>query len=702
MEAKIITALEKYTQQPVSIEQLKQDLKIEKADDIVTFMKTLNQLIDDVRVIETNQKNIQLIEYTNYMTGRLDLKEKGFGFLIPDDLKEEDVFIPIDGINGAMNKDRVLIYVSEHTFGARSEGHVKRVIKRNVKMIVGIVYFKQNKAYINPDDHTIKKEIVLSKKHLKGAKRDDVVQANILNYDDLGKIRCEVINVLGHKNDDGMNTLSKIIQYNVDPAFPSEVLEAAQAIKDVDSEDYKNRRDLRQEKIITIDGNDAKDFDDAIHIKQKNNGNFVLGVHIADVSHYVTKDSVLDEEAYKRGTSIYLADRVIPMLPEHLSNGVCSLKPHVERLTISCEMEIDDKGNVVKYDVYPSVIKSYARMTYQKVNKILDGDEALISDYKTLINDFHLMKVLADILSRKRSKEGSINFETKEPSFTLDGHGKVIDVTVRERGASERIIEEFMLKANQVVAEYIYWMDLPFIYRIHDKPKEEKLGRLIALSNALGYHVKGGKEISHFELQKLHKSVEGTDAELGVNTLMLRSMQKAIYSAENIGHFGLAFKHYTHFTSPIRRYPDLIVHRLLRAYLFDKENRLEAINYYGKTMPDIAKQASDRERNAMLLEREVNDMKKAEYMAGYINEVFEGVITSVVPFGLYIGLPNTIEGLAHISTLDDDYYHYDEKMMMLVGERTKIIHKIGEHVQIKVMKVNIKDGEIDFKLLKKR
>lgn len=702
MEQTIITALENYKLQAVSIETLLKDLNITSSEDIVLFMKSLNQLIEDVRVIETNQKNVQLIEYTNYMTGRLDLKQKGFGFLIPDDIREEDVFIPIDGISDAMNKDRVLVYISDRSFGARNEGFIKRVIKRNIETIVGLVYFKQNKAFIDPDDKTIKKEVFVPKKLLNEAKREDVVQAKIVNYDELGRIKCEIINVLGHKNDDGVSTLSKIIQYGIDPAFPEKVLNAASKIEDVDAADFKNRRDLRDEKIVTIDGDTAKDFDDAIHIKQLKNGNFVLGVHIADVSHYVTKDSILDEEAYRRGTSVYLPDRVIPMLPENLSNGVCSLKPHVERLTLSCEMEINGKGNVVKYDIYPSVIKSYARMTYNKVNAILDGDEALNNEYSTLIHEFHLMNILADILRRKRSKDGSINFETKEPWFELDDHGKVIGVHVRERGISERIIEEFMLKANQVVAEHVYWMELPFIYRVHDKPKEDKLGRLIALSNALGYNVRGGKEITHFELQKLSKSVAGTDAELGVNTLMLRSMQKAIYSPEDIGHFGLAFKHYTHFTSPIRRYPDLIVHRLLRAYLIDEDDRLEAIRHYSSVMGDVAKQASDRERNAMLLERDVHDMKKAEYMSGYIHEIFEGVITSVTPFGLYVGLPNTIEGLVHISTIEDDYYHYEEKMMMLIGERTKNIYKIGMHVSVKVMKVNVKEGEIDFRLLKKR
>ncbi|MEC9484521.1 MAG: ribonuclease R [Candidatus Izemoplasma sp.] len=702
MKERIINALESYQEEPVGIDILKAKMNITDSDEIVTFMKTLNGLIEDARVIESNQNNVQLIEYTNYMTGKLDLKEKGFGFLIPDDVKEEDVFIPADNINGAMNKDHVLVYVTDFSYGARQEGHVKKVLDRNIKTLVGVVYFKHNKPFINPDDKTIKKTVAISQKGLKNASKDDVVHAKITNYDDQGKIRVEVIDILGNKDDVGINTLSKIIQFDIDPVFPDKVIKSAKGFDEVSDADLERRKDLRNEKIVTIDGDNAKDFDDAIHVKQLDNGHFKLGVHIADVSYYVTQNSILDEEAYKRGTSVYLPDRVIPMLPEHLSNGICSLKPDIDRLTITCDMEINESGDVVKYDIYPSVIHSYARMTYTNVNKILNGDKNLTKEYNTLVDDFHLMQVIADILRRHRNKNGSVNFDTKEASFSFDQEGHVSDVYVNERGDSERIIEEFMLKANQVVAEHVFWMELPFIYRVHDKPKPEKLQRLIALSNALGYQVRGGKEISHRELQRLHNKVEGTDAEMGVNMLMLRSMQKAIYSAENIGHFGLAFKYYTHFTSPIRRYPDLIVHRLLRKYLFNKEGRIEAINHYDKAMPDIAKHSSETERNAMLLERDVNDMKKAEYMSGYIHEVFEGVITSVTPFGLYVGLENTIEGLVHISNLKDDYYHYDEKMMLLVGERTKTVHKIGEHVQVKVMKVNVKDGEIDFRLLKKR
>jgi ribonuclease R len=549
------------------------------------------------------------------------------------------------------------------------------------------------------DDKTIKQEIIIKKGNYNGAYKNDKVKAKIINYNFKGKIECEVSEVIGNMNDAGVDILSKILKYNIDPVFSDIVLKEANQYQSVSKADLEGRTDLRDEMIITIDGDDSKDFDDAVIVKKLDNGNYKLGVSIADVSHYVTKDSILDDEAYRRGTSIYLPGRVIPMLPVNLSNNICSLVPGEDRLTITCDMEIDKSGKVVNYEIYPSVIKSFRRMTYSKINKIFDGDVDLAEEYVELVGMFYDMRNLAKVLRKKRQTYGSINFETDEAYITLDENGRAVDIKLRDRGISEKLIEEFMLKANQVVAEHVFWLNLPFIYRVHDKPKEEKIERLLRMSAALGYKVKGKKEITNLELQKLLDNVKGSPAEKGINLLMLRSMQKAIYSENNIGHYGLAFTHYTHFTSPIRRYPDLIVHRLLREYLFMDNQSLDVINYYTDEMPDIATSTSKSERQAVLLEREVVDMKKAEYISKYINKEFDGIISSVTGFGIYVTLPNTVEGLVHITELDDDYYVYDENLMMLIGERKKKMYRIGDRVTVRVMKAHISEGDVDFKIV---
>lgn len=699
MKERILDFLRSEALKKTDIDELKEVLHISSSREFKEMIKAVNELLERAEIIENSNHEITLIENTNFLIGTLDLKERGFGFVIPSDVSLNDVFIPKDFVSDAMNRDKVLVHIRKRKAGLRQEGEIRRILDRNYTHIIGIMEYRNGMGYIIPDDKTIKQSVVVKRDNQNGAKKFDVVRAEIINYSFRGKIECVVTEILGNKNDAGVDVLSKILKHGVDPLFPPLVLHEANQFDGVTEEDKIGRKDLTNDRIITIDGDDSKDFDDAVIVEKLDNGNYHLGVHIADVSHYVKKDSLLDMEAYNRGTSIYMPGRVVPMLPERLSNGICSLVPNEERLTISCDMEIDSSGKVVNYNIYPSVIKSYKRMTYSKINKIFNGDVPLAEEYVDLVDMFYDMRNLAKVLKKNREKHGSINFESDESYINIGEDGRVESITLRDRGISENIIEEFMLKANQVVAEHIYWMNLPFIYRVHDKPKEEKLARLLRMANALGYKVKAKSEISNFELQKLLDTVKGTEVEKGINLLVLRSMQKAIYSEQSIGHYGLSFKFYTHFTSPIRRYPDLIVHRLLREYLFENNQSLEVIDYYSNNMKEIASHTSEMERKAVMLEREVVDMKKAEYITRYINKQFDGSINSITGFGIYVTLPNTVEGLVHISAMRDDYYHFDEDLMILSGERKKKIYRVGDKVRIEVTGTNISEGEVDFKIV---
>ena len=567
---------------------------------------------------------------------------------------------------------------------------------------IGTYYEIKQVGYVKPDNSRYHAVVAIPKNKTKGAVKDHKVRVRIVDYLENNVVKAEVTEILGHKNDPGIDILSVVYKYDIVPEFSEDALkQAAEIPNEPDHDSYKGRKDLRAETIVTIDGDDAKDLDDAVHVRMLDNGNYLLGVSIADVSYYVTEGSPLDREAFFRGTSVYLVDRVIPMIPHRLSNGICSLNPQVDRLTITCEMEISPTGDIVSHEIFPSIIKTTERMTYNHVNRILiDEDAELCERYKELVPTFKLMYELSKILRQKRHDRGSIDFDLEESKIIVDEYGFPIDVVLREREIAERIIEDFMLAANETVAEHFHWMDVPFIYRVHEHPKPEKLERFYKLARALGYEIKGTKENVHPKaLQMITEAVHGKPEHAAINTMMLRSLQKARYSEESLGHFGLAAEFYTHFTSPIRRYPDLVVHRLIRRYLFDQDLSKETLDYYTAVMPEIGEQTSKRERDAIDAEREVEDMKKAEYMTQFIDEEFEGVISSVTKWGMYVELPNTVEGLVHVNDLTDDYYEFDEDNLALIGRRTKAIYKIGDIVKVTVAAASKEERTIDFQLV---
>jgi len=698
MRHKILSFLRKQQGKKYSIRGLSKALDLTSAEMYKELAKTVNTLEEEALIMPNRKNEYTLIEYTSYASGVLDVKDKGFAFLMLEQGDEEDVYIPGKNLNNAMHGDRVLVHVVKSPKGFKKEGRVVRILTRNYTHIVGTVIARDDWHYLIADDKSIKTDIRIPKTHLNGAKPHDKVKAEIINYafEDQDMV-CKVTSVIGNMNDKGVDVYSKILKHDIEPEFPKKVLKEASRFQTLDEEEARRRHDLRDRTLFTIDGADAKDFDDAVEAEELENGDFFLGVHIADVSYYVSENSPLDKEAFKRGTSVYLVDRVIPMLPENLSNNLCSLMPNVERFAITCEMVIDKHGNVKKHDIFESLIESKARLTYDEVNEMMKGEVKEV--HKGLLPTIETMKRLAGILRKKRHEQGSLNFETDEPEISLDENGKAVDVKVKERGESEKFIEEFMLIANQTVAKHVYWMDLPFIYRVHEAPKEEKLEKLLTMANALGFNVKARKTITHKEMQKLLQKVENTASEKGMNMMMLRSMQKAVYQKESVGHFGLAFEHYTHFTSPIRRYPDLIVHRLLRNYFFKGNQTDKTLRHYDDVMDTIAEASSEKERRAIGLERDVLDMKKAEYMQNHIDETFTGHISGVTGFGLYVSLDNTIEGLIHISELDDDYYVFDEDHLTLIGRHKKRVFRMGDEIKIKVRGVNVFDGEIDFAFL---
>ncbi|AJD92002.1 ribonuclease R [Jeotgalibacillus malaysiensis] len=703
MKERLLTFMREEAYKPLTVQELEESFGIHDSADFKDLVKSLVILEEKGEIVRTRSNRYGLPEKMNLVRGTLSGHAKGFAFLIPDEQGRNDIFIPPNESAHAMHGDKVMVRVSRESRGDREEGTVVRILERGTKQVVGTYTESKNFGFVMPDDKKMTSDIFVPKNASKGAVEGHKVIVEITAYPDgRNSAEGEVIQILGHKNDPGVDILSIIHKHGITIEFPDEVIQQANDVPDeIDPADLKDRRDLRDETTVTIDGADAKDLDDAISLTKLDNGNYKLGVHIADVSHYVTEGSPIDEEAYERGTSVYLVDRVIPMIPHRLSNGICSLNPKVDRLTLSCEMEIDQNGGVIKHDIFQSVIRTNEKMTYSDVNKILvDEDEALIEKYEPLVPMFREMEKLAAILRGKRFGRGAIDFDFKEAKVLVDEEGNPTEIGIRERSVGEKLIEEFMLAANETVAEHFHWMNLPFIYRIHEDPKAEKLERFFEFITNFGITVKGtGNEIHPRALQEIIDDIQGTPEEMVISTMMLRSMQQAKYDENSLGHFGLATDFYTHFTSPIRRYPDLIVHRLIRTYLINRKVDEKTQKRWSEQLPEIAAHTSGRERRAVDAERETDELKKAEYMMDKIGEEFDGVISSVTNFGIFVELSNTIEGLVHVSYMTDDYYRFDERHMAMIGERTGNVYRIGDEIAIRVVNVNKDERAIDFEIV---
>ena len=625
---------------------------------------------------------------------------KGFGFVTIEG-REQDIYIPAEKTGGAMHGDRVQIVVETENSGRRPEGAVVRILEHANKTVVG--FYQKNKSFgfVLPDNQKLSQDIFIPQGMDMGAVTGHKVVVQITDFGgEQKKPEGLVIEIIGHVNDPGTDILSIIKAYDLPEEFPEEVMkQASRTVDTVDKREMEGRLDLRKLPTVTIDGEDAKDLDYAISISKEDENHYTLGVHIADVTHYVQEGSPLDAEALKRGTRVYLVDRVIPMLPHKLSNGICSLNAGEDRLALSCIMEIDGKGNVTNYRIAETVICVDRRMTYTAVNAIVTNrDPEVIEQYKDFVEMFDLMKELADILRARREKRGSINFEFPESKILLDEKGKPLEIKPYERNAATKIIEDFMLMANETIAEDYFWQELPFVYRTHDTPEPEKMKRLGTFINNFGYSIKTQNgEVHPKEIQKLLDKIEGTPEEALISRLTLRSMRQAKYTVICTGHFGLAANYYTHFTSPIRRYPDLQIHRIIKENL--KQGLGEKrISHYERILPEVTVRCSAMERRADEAERETDKLKKCEYMSRFIGQQFMGAISGVTNWGLYVELPNTVEGLVHVNDMTEDYFIFDEEHMELVGELSKKRYKLGQKVLVEVAGTDKLTRTVDFKL----
>lgn len=689
---------------PLTMDQLADNLGAKSAQEFISLVKLISKMESRREVIFTRDGKIGLPVKKKRpqptVTGIFRAHKNGFGFVSIDE--EEDLFVGRNDVNYAIEGDKVEVIikkVADRMKGTAAEARVIDILEHAMTSAVGLLILDEEKpkyaGYIQPKNQKITQRIYVKKSPLV-LEGTEIVKVDIERYPSkrhdyfIATLR----EVVGHKNDAGIDVLEVLESMDIVSEFPEAVLAEANQVPDAPSEeDLKGRLDLRREVTFTIDGADAKDLDDAVHIKKLSNGNVELGVHIADVSYYVTEGSALDKEALRRGTSVYVTDRVVPMLPERLSNGICSLNPNVARLTQSAIMEIDRKGRIVKHWIGQTVIKTRFRMTYSDVNDMLAGDQEKLQTFKEIVPSVDMMAKLHATLEKMRTRRGALNFDTSEAKILVNKDGLPVDIVLRQRGTAERMIESFMLAANETVAEHFARLHVPFIYRIHEEPKAEKLQKFIDYASTFGLAIHGtANSMKQEALQDIMESMKNEPFSEVLSMMLLRSMQQARYSEINRGHYGLGAQFYTHFTSPIRRYPDLLVHRMIREYGQLTE---EKAAHFGQIIPDIATQTSSLERRAIDAEREVETMKKAEYMQEFVGQEFDGVVSSVVKFGLFVELPNTVEGLIHITNLPE-YYHFNERTLSLHGEKSGLVFRVGQPIRVQLTRSDKMTGEIDF------
>lgn len=701
MRESIINVL-KNSDRALDIYELQDRVGVNSVEETKEFTEELRKLEDEVVVYHSNKDKYMMLENSHLRKGVMRANKKGFGFVEVEGL-DDDIYVSQDNMNGAIHDDVVLVEITSKMNIDRIEGRVLKIIERKIQKYIGLMKFdSKGMGHVILDDSKIKLNIQVPKeKSLNAVDGHKVVVEvdKMMNHN--GRCEGHVCEIIGHVNDPGVDILSIIYKYNINVDFPDEVKsQVASMPMEVYESDLKGRRDLRDQVIFTIDGDDTKDIDDAISIEKLSNGHYRLGVHIADVSYYVKEGSPLDTEAMDRGTSVYLVDRVIPMLPHELSNGICSLNPNVDRLAMSCVMEFNSEGKQLDYEIFPSVIRSRIQMTYKKVNSILEKN-IIPEGYEDFADDLKTMEELAEILRKAKVKRGYIDFGVEEAKILVDENCVPTDVVLRERGMGENLIEDFMIAANECVATHIYFMNLPFIYRVHEYPKEEKIRSFLGFVSSLGYQVNGNiKDVKPTTMQAILKQLQDKPEYKILSSLLLRSMQKAVYKPENLGHYGLASKCYTHFTSPIRRYPDTTVHRLLRTYLVEGKVDMQTIKKWEEKLVYIAEHSSERERASVDCEREVDDMKMAEYMEKHIGEEYEGMISSITSFGMFVELDNLIEGLVPLRDMKD-FFHFDEERMTLTGEKSHVKYSIGERVVIKVVRASKEEKTIDFEVVRK-
>lgn len=696
MKEKILEILKEETKGQ-NINEINNKLHLRGMEEITELEDNLKELVTEGILHMSKNREYMLMSNTKSLkVGKLRINKNGNGFV---ECEPEDIFVHSNDLNGAINGDFVEVEIKTRLNDPEPEGYIRSILKRDLKNVVGEMVKDKKTLAFKPDDEKLNIAVKLTKESMKGCVEGHKVIISIIkeigNRTFLGKVE----KIIGHKNDPGVDILTIAAKHSIETEFSEDVKRELKNIPDeVCENDLIGRTDLTKEMIFTIDGDDTKDIDDAISVK-RDGKNYVLGVHIADVSNYVKVGSALYDSAFSRGTSSYLADTVIPMIPHQLSNGICSLNPEVIRLTISCVMTIDGNGKVISYDIFPSYIKSRKQMTYKNVNKILD-ENIIPEGYGEFADTLKLMHELSKILRQEKINRGYIDFGIDEAKVIQDENGKAIDIVKRVQGTGEKLIEDFMIAANETVATHISNLDLPFIYRVHDLPNAEKIEDFSNLIKQMGYQIHTNlNKITPVTMQKLLNEFRDKDEFVILSDMLLRSMKKAIYSTNNIGHFGLASKNYTHFTSPIRRFPDLTVHRLLRTYLFENRIDMETINFNAKYLIDVAEHSSETEVNSVEAERDVLDMKMAEYMESHIGEEYEGIISGVTNFGMFVELDNLIEGLVHISTLDG-FYTYVPEMLSLISANKKNKYRIGDKVKIIVTNANKNQGIIDFELVK--